>query len=86
MQPPSARAPQPCTPTHPPLQGAVPLNILAVLIQGGGPDALQLPPRQRRLQQVGDVQPAAAATAAAPHCASPHQGVHLINHEDDVAL
>src|SRR3989449_10653295 len=38
-----------------PLEGAVLLDVLAVLVEGRRADALQLPARQRRLQHVGGV-------------------------------
>ncbi len=59
-----------------PLQRRIALNVLAVLIQGGGADALQVAPRQRRLDKVADVQ-AAAAAAAAPHRPRADERVHL---------
>ena len=40
---------------EPPLQGRILLDMLAVLVQGGGANALQFPSRQGRLQQVAGV-------------------------------
>lgn len=67
----------PATPSSP-LQCLVLLNVLPVLVQGGGTDALQLTPRQGWLDEVGDVQ-AAATTTTAAHGASANQCVHLID-------
>ena len=67
------------TPGHSrsPLQRRVALDVLAVLVQRGGADALQLAARQGGLEQVGNVHAAAAAAAAAAHRARAHQRVHL---------
>lgn len=59
-----------------PLQRCIPLNVLAVLVQRGGANALQVAPRQRRLNQVADVQ-AAAAAAATAHRPRANKRVHL---------
>ena len=45
------------------LKGGVALDVLAVVVEGGRADALQLPTRQGRLEQVADVQAAAARAA-----------------------
>lgn len=59
--------------THAPLKGRVLLNVLAVLIQGGGANALQLSTGQGRLKDVGSINGALRST-------STDQGVHLVNH------
>ena len=46
------------------------------LTQGGGGDAAQRPPRERRLEQVGDVH---AGTGAARRLPPAHQRVHLVD-------
>ncbi len=38
-----------------PLQGAVPLDVLAVFVQGRGPNALQFTPRQGRFHHIAGV-------------------------------
>lgn len=58
---------------HSPLQRRVLLNVLPVLIQGGGTNALQLTTRQGGLQDVGCINGSLSST-------STDQGVHLINH------
>ena len=60
-----------------PLQRAVLLDVLAVLGRGGGADALDLAARQRRLQDVGGVEAALGRAGA-------HQGVQLVDEDDDV--
>ena len=60
-----------------PLQGAVLLDVLAVLVEGGGADGLDLTARQRRLQHVGGVDgPLGGARA--------DERVQLVQEEDDV--
>jgi hypothetical protein len=59
-----------------PLQCRVPLYVLAVFVKCGGTNALQLSPRQGRLEQVADVQAAAAATTST-HSARTDERVHL---------
>ena len=54
-------------------------NVLAVLVQRGGADAVQLAAGQHRLQQVAGVHGAVRLARA-------HNGVQLINEEDDLAL
>ena len=60
-------------------QRCVLLDVLAVLIEGGGAHAVQLAARQRGLQQVGGVHRPLALPGA-------HQGVHLVDEQDDRAL
>src|SRR5204862_175483 len=61
------------------LERAVLLDVLAVLVEGRRPYALQLAARQCRFQHVGRI-----------HCAlgraGPHQGVQLVDEQDDVAV
>ena len=59
------------------LQGPVLLDVLAVLVQGGGADALDLTPRQSGLEHVAGVQRATGAAGA-------HDGVDLVDEEDHV--
>ncbi len=59
-------------------QGRVLLQVLAVLVQRRGPDRLQLAPGQHRLEDGGGVDGALG-------CARPHQGVQLVDEQDDVA-
>ena len=59
------------------LQGRIPLNMLAVLIQGRRTDALQLTPCQCRLQDICRIDRPFSSTR-------PNQGVHLVNHQNDV--
>mmetsp|Transcript_31818 Transcript_31818/g.90369 ORF Transcript_31818/g.90369 Transcript_31818/m.90369 type:complete len:220 (+) Transcript_31818:1333-1992(+) len=66
----------------PALQGGVLLHILAVLVQRSGTNALQLATGKGGLHQVGDVKPP-ATTASAAHGTSAHEGVDLVNHQDD---
>ena len=61
-----------------PFQGRIPLDVLAVFIQGGGADALQLAPGQGRLENIGSVDRPLS-------CTSTDQGVHLVDHEDHIA-
>ncbi len=60
------------------LEGGVLLDVLAVLVQGGGPDALELAARQRRLEDVRRVDGALGGS-------SPDQGVELVDEQDRVA-
>ena len=64
---------------EPPLQGGVLLDVLAVLVQGGGADAAQVAPGQGRLEQVGGVHAASGGAGA-------HQQVQLVDEQDDLAL
>ncbi len=59
------------------LQSGVLLDIFAVLVDGGSPDDLQLPPAEGRLEDVGGVDGPLGA-------ARPHDGVELVNKENDV--
>ena len=63
---------------EPAFQGGVLLQVLAVLVQRGGPDRLQLAPGQHRLQDRGGVDGPLGR-------AGPHQGVQLVDEQDDVA-
>ncbi len=58
-----------------PLQCTILLNILAVLIQGGGADTLQLAARQGRLDHVGGVESALCVACS-------HDRVELIDEQD----
>ena len=55
------------------------LNILPVFVQRGGADAVQLAPRQHRLEQV-------ACVHGAVRLARAHDGVQLINEKNDLAF
>ena len=59
------------------LQRAVLLDVLAVLVEGGGADALQLAARQGRLQHVGGVDRPLGAAGA-------DDGVQLVDEDDRV--
>ena len=61
-----------------PLQGGVLFDILPVLVDGGGPDDLNLPPGQGGLEDVGGVD----GPLGGPR---PHDGVELVNEQDNVA-
>ena len=61
-----------------PLQGGVLLEVLAVLVQGGGADGLQLAAGQHGLEDRGGVDGALGGAGA-------HQGVQLVDEQDDVA-
>ena len=60
------------------LQGRVLLDVLAVLLQRGGTDGLQLTARQLRLEQRGGVDSALG-------CTGTDERVNLIDKQDDVA-
>src|SRR5829696_344472 len=62
-----------------PLQGLVLLHVLAVLVERGRPDDLELATRERRLEHVRGVDSALRA-------ASPHDGVELVDKQNDVFL
>ena len=62
-----------------PRQRRVLLDVLAVLVERGGADAVQLAARQRRLQQVGGIHRAVGLAGA-------DEGVHLVDEQDDPAL
>ena len=62
---------------EPPLEGAVLLDVLAVLVERGGADALDLAAGQGRLEHVGGVDRPLGAAGA-------DQGVQLVDEEDRV--
>ena len=62
-----------------PRERRVLLDVLAVLVERGGADAVQLAARQRRLQHVGGVHRAFGLAGA-------DQRVHLVDEQDDLAL
>ena len=62
-----------------PLQRRVLLDMLAIFVERGRADAVQLAAGERRLQQVRGVHRAFAGAGA-------DQGVHLVDEQDDVAL
>ena len=64
---------------EPAFQSGVFLDILAVLVQGGGTDAVQLAAGQHGLEQVAGIHGTVGL-------AGTHDGVQLINEEDDLAL
>ena len=64
---------------EPPLQGGVLLDVLAVFVQGGGADAVQLAAGQHGLEQVAGIHGAVGLAGA-------HDGVQLIDKEDDLAF
>ena len=61
-----------------PLEGGVLLEVLAVLVEGGGADRLQLAPSQHRLEDGGGVDGTLGRAGA-------HQGVQLVDEQHDVA-
>ena len=61
------------------LQGRILLDVLAVLIEGGGANAAQFAPGQHRLEQVAGVHGAATG-------AGPHHRVDLVDEQHDLAL
>ena len=60
------------------LEGGVLLQVLAVLVDGGGPDGLQLAPGQHGLEDGGGVDGPLGG-------AGTDQGVELVDEQDDVA-
>ena len=60
------------------LQGGVLLDVLAVLVERGGADAVQLAARQHGLEQVAGVHGAFGLARA-------HHGVQLVDEQDDLA-
>ena len=62
---------------EPPLEGAVLLDVLAVLVERGGADALDLAAGERRLEHVGGVDGALGR-------AGPDERVQLVDEEDHV--
>ncbi len=61
------------------LERAVLLDVLAVLVERGGADAVELPPGQQRLEQVARVHRALGGAGA-------HDGVQLVDEEQHLAL
>ena len=64
--------------TEPPVQGRVLFNVLAVLLQSGGADDLNLPAAQGWLQQIGGVNGTLSGAGS-------HNGMEFINKENHVA-
>src|SRR5581483_9487360 len=62
-----------------PLQRGILLDVLAVLIERGGADAVQLPAGEHRLEQIAGVHGAFRLAGA-------HDGVQLVDEEDNLAL
>ncbi len=62
---------------EPPFQGGILLDVLPVLVDGGGPDGVQFAAGQGRLEDV-------AGTHAALGRARAHDGVHLVDEHDQV--
>ena len=60
-------------------QGGVLFNVLAVVIQGGGADALQLAPGQSRFQD-------ACRVNGAFRFSGTHNALELVNKQDDAAV
>ena len=60
-----------------PLQGRVTLDVLAVLVERRGADALEFAPRQRRLEDVGGIDRALGR-------AGPDERVQLVDEQDRV--
>ena len=60
-----------------PLEGRVPLDVLAVVVERGGADALQFAAGERRLQDVGRVDRALRG-------ARPHERVQLVDEQDRI--
>jgi hypothetical protein len=60
------------------LEGGVLLEVLAVLVERGGADGLQLAAGQHRLEDAGGVDGALGG-------AGTHEGVELVDEQDDVA-
>jgi hypothetical protein len=76
------------------LQRLVLLDVLAVLVQGGGADAAQIPAGQRRLEQVGRVRPpprrprrpTRVCSSSMNRMMRPSAGGHLLEHRLDPVL
>ena len=64
---------------EPPLQGGILFDVLPVLVQRGGADAVQLAPGQHGLEKVPGVHAALGLAGA-------HDGMQLIDEEDDLPL
>ena len=62
-----------------PLEGGVLLDVLPVLVEGGGADGVQLAAREHRLEEVRGVDRALGR-------ARPHHRVQLVDEQDDAAL
>src|SRR5438105_4324244 len=60
-----------------PLERRILLDVLAVLVEGGGADALQLAPGEWRLEDVGSIDRALCRSCS-------HQGVELVDEQDVV--
>ena len=63
-----------------PLQRRVLLDVLLVLVERGGADQVQLAAGERRLEHVGDVEPALAAALAGAD-----DGVDLVDEQDQLS-
>jgi hypothetical protein len=61
------------------LQGWILLDVLAVLIEGGGADAAQLAPGEHGLEQVAGIHGASSG-------AGPHNGMDLIDEQHDLSF
>ena len=61
------------------LQGGVLLDVLLVLVQGRGPDAVQVSPGQGRLEHIGRVH-------GSLRSARTHQGVELVDEQNHLAV
>ena len=64
---------------EPAFQGSVLLDVLAVLIEGGGTDEVQLPAGEHRLEHVAGVHRPFGGSR-------PHQGVELVDEQQDASL
>ena len=64
---------------EPPLQGGILFNILAVFVQGGGADAVQLTPGQHRFEQVAGIHGAVGLAGA-------HNGMQFIDKQQNPAF
>ena len=62
-----------------PLQRRILLDILAVFVESGGADAVQLAPGQHGLEQIARIHGALGL-------AGPHDGVQLVDEQDDAAF
>ena len=63
---------------EPPLQSGVLFDILAVLVEGGGADAVELAPGQHGLEEIARVHGALGLAGA-------HDGVQLVDEENESA-
>ncbi len=64
---------------EPARQRRILFDVLAILVQRGRADAMQLAARQRRLEQIGRVHCAVGLAGA-------DQGMHLVDEQDDAAF